>query len=62
MACFPVRSERHLVWLTLRKRRNCFRLYQGRRYAALFIWWQAAGFTVADERSAGPALPAACGV
>jgi hypothetical protein len=52
LLCFRVRSARHLAWLTRRKRRNCFRLYQGRRSAALSIWWQAGGFHVGEESSA----------
>jgi hypothetical protein len=47
-----VRSQSHLVWLTRRKRRHFFRLYQGRRCVALSLWWQKEGFQVGDEGSA----------
>jgi hypothetical protein len=52
LACFRVRSQRHLVWLTRRRRRHFFRLYQGRRHVALSLWWQKDGFEVVDEGSA----------
>jgi hypothetical protein len=52
LACFRVRSRRHLVWLTRRKRRHFFHLYQGRREVALSLWWQKDGFCVGDEGSA----------
>ena len=47
-----MRGVRHLAWLTRRKRRNCFRLYRGRSYTALSIWWGAGGFHVGGEASA----------
>ena len=53
LVCFRVRSQRHLAWLTRRKRRNCFRLYRGQSWSALSIWWQKEGFHVGDETGPG---------
>ena len=52
-AClFPGAQPAALVWLTRRKRRHFFRLYQGRRQVALSLWWEKDGFHVGDEGSA----------